>query len=128
MIVKTETFHDDDAANGDEMGLDSGFGAKLLLHFSNPLITKGIPASSLAMRRMKKAKSKVVSEFGRKCDLEAIQAKGRDSYSQGAGNSLINTNTNGRWCHSVILTNFVSLLIFWVFSITLPINSSKHFH
>ena len=28
------------------------------------------------------ANSKVVSEFGRKCDLEAIQAKGHDSYSQ----------------------------------------------
>ena len=36
------------------------------------------------MVMMKEAKSKVVSEFGRKCDLEAIQAKGHDSYSQGA--------------------------------------------
>ena len=35
------------------------------------------------MVMMKRAKSKVVSEFGRKCDLEAIQAKGHDSYSQG---------------------------------------------
>ena len=43
---------DDDAeSDGDEMGLDSGFGAKLLLH--SPLITKGILASSLMMRRMR---------------------------------------------------------------------------
>lgn len=56
---------------------------------------KGNPTSSSRMRTMKKANGKVVSEFGRKCDLEAIQAKGRDSYSQGARNSLINTNTNG---------------------------------
>ena len=42
---------DDDAgSDGDEMGLDSGFGAKLLLH--SPLITKGNPASSLMMRMM----------------------------------------------------------------------------
>ena len=41
--------------------------------------------------KMKRAKSKVVSEFGRKCDLEAIQAKGHDSYSQGAG-KLVDIN------------------------------------
>ena len=41
------------------------------------------------MVMIKRAKSKVVSEFGRKCDLEAIQAKGHDSYSQGAG-KLVN--------------------------------------
>ena len=40
---------DDDAeSDGDEMGLDSGFGAKLLLH--STLITKGNPASFLMMR------------------------------------------------------------------------------
>ena len=33
VIERTEEYQDDDdAANGDEMGLDSGFGAKLLLH------------------------------------------------------------------------------------------------
>ena len=68
MIVATATYHnammmllpsvlihdanddDEDGSDGDEMGLDSGFGAKLLLH--SPLITKGNLASSLEIRMM----------------------------------------------------------------------------
>ena len=56
----------------------------------------------------------MVSEFGRKRDLEAIQAKGHDSYGQGARNSLRNTQYTiytgiiGKWNPIVdILSHFI---------------------